>query len=498
MDFRDRMRNALGDQIARDMDRQILSEGVVERAAVDYLSKSIKKSRFKGKVFIAGGYVRDELLGFDPKDIDLVVELPNGGIDFATWICKENGVYKAGSNPVVYPKFGTAKFQLYGVVHKGQDLSDIEIECVMTRKEKYTSAQGRKPDVSPGTLKDDVERRDFTVNSMLKDLTTGEIVDLTGMGKKDLKAGVIRTPLDPDVIFNEDPLRMLRAVRFTVKYNWKLPMFMIRSMKKNAGKLQKISAERIRDELNKMLVTKHPDKAIRLLQITGLNKHVAPELDILRGMGQNKYHDKDVMKHTLAVLKGVPASLEARLAALFHDIGKGTTRSVVDGTVHFYQHEEVSAELARSIMKRLKYPNDIIEKVVVAVANHMRTKSAGDEANMSDKALRKLSRKLGDHLETTLQLIDADNRAHHPDYNMPNQVANIRKRLEKLKPVTSASAKLPINGKDIMRELGIKGGPWIGKLLALVQDEHDGDPTLSRERALELVRVAHRELQNDK
>lgn len=493
MDIRDRMARALGEQIAQDLDKQILSEGVVERAAVDYLSKSIKKSRFKGKVFIAGGYVRDEMLGFDPKDIDLVVELPNGGIDFATWICKENGVYKAGSNPVVFPKFGTAKFQLYGVVHKGQDLSDIEIECVMTRKETYSTDKGRKPDVSPGTLKDDVERRDFTVNSMLKDLTTGEIVDLTGMGKRDLKKGVIRTPLNPDVIFTEDPLRMLRAVRFTVKYNWKLPMFMIRSMKKNSNKLKNISQERVRDELSKMLVTKHPDKAIRLLQITGLNKYVAPELDVLVGMGQNKYHDKDVMKHTLAVLKGVPDSLEARLAALFHDIGKGQTRSVVDNTVHFYKHEEVSAELAKSIMKRLKFPNDIINKVVVAVQSHMRTKAAGPEGDMSDKALRKLSRALGDNLELTLQVIDADNRAHHPDYNMPNQVANIRKRLEKLKPVTSAP-KLPINGKDIMRELGIKGGPWIGKLLALVQDEHDGDPTLSRERAIELVRVAYREL----
>lgn len=494
MDFRDRMVRALSDQIACDLDKQIISEGVVERAAVDFLSKSIKKSRFKGKVYIAGGYVRDEMLGFDPKDIDLVIELPNGGIDFATWICKENGVYKSGSNPVVFPKFGTAKFQLYGVTHKGKDLSDIEIECVMTRKEQYHDDKGRKPDVSPGTLKDDVERRDFTVNSMLKDLTTGEIVDLTGMGKRDLKAGVIQTPLDPDIIFDEDPLRMLRAIRFTVKYNWKLPMFMIRSMKKNSGKLKKISAERIQSELNKMLVTKHPDKAIRLLQMTGLNKHVAPELDILRGMGQNKYHDKDVMKHTLAVLKGVPNKLETRLAALFHDIGKGTTRSVVDGTVHFYRHEEVSGELARSIMKRLKYPNDIIEKVVVAVTSHMRTKSAGDAGNMSDKALRKLSRALGDHLENTLDLIDADNRAHHPDYNMPDQVKNIRKRLMKLKAVDKPNASLPVNGKDIMQALGIKGGPWIGKLLALVQDEFDGDQSLTKERAIELVKVAHREL----
>ena len=472
----------------------IIQEGVVEKAAIDFLGGMIRKSKFKGKVFVAGGYVRDELLGLDPKDIDLVVELPNGGIEFANWITKQLGIHKKGSNPVIFPTFGTAKFQLYGIAHKKQDLSDLEIEVVMTRKEKYSDEKGRKPDVSPGTLKDDVERRDFTVNSLLKDLTTGEVLDLTGQGKRDLKKGVIRTPLDPDIIFNEDPLRMLRAVRFTVKYGWSLPMFMIRSMKKNAGKLKKISAERIRDELNKMLVTKHPDKAIRLLQITGLNNHVAPELDILRGMGQNKYHDKDVMKHTLTVLKGVPDKLETRLAALFHDIGKGETKTVVNNTVHFYQHEDVSAELAKAIMTKLKYPNDVIKRVTTQIAAHMRTKNAGDEGKMSDKALRKLSRDLGDHLEDTLDLIHADNIAHHPDYNMPNQVANIRKKLKSLKAIEKGSTKLPVNGKDIMKALGVKGGPWIGKLLALVQDAWDENPNITKDQAIELVKVGYKEI----
>jgi putative nucleotidyltransferase with HDIG domain len=500
MNINDRMTRALGNQITMDTNRPIIdkvitiNEGAVEKAAVDFLSKTIKSSRFRGKVYIAGGYVRDELLGFDPKDIDLVVELPNGGIDFANWITKKTGTFKKGSNPVVFPKFGTAKFQLHGVKHKGHDLSSIEIEVVMTRKEKYHDDQGRKPDVSPGTLKDDVERRDFTVNSMLKDLTTGEIVDLTGMGKRDLKAGVIQTPLDPDVIFSEDPLRMLRAIRFTVKYNWKLPMFMIRSMKKNSSKLKNISAERIRSELDKILVTKHPDKGIRLLQITGLNKSVAPELDKLIGMSQNKYHDRDVMKHTLKVLRGTPAKLETRLAALFHDIGKGDTKTVVDNEIHFYKHEDVGAELTASIMKRLKYPNDVIDKVVVAVANHMRTKRSGDAGDISDKALRKLSRRLGDHLEDTLDLIHADNIAHHPDYNMPNQVANIRTKLKNLKAVEKASPKLPVNGREIMKALGIKGGPWIGKLIALVQDAWDEDPSISKDQAIELVKVGYKEL----
>lgn len=472
----------------------LIVEGVVEKAAEDFLSKEIRGSKFHGKVHIAGGYVRDELMGLDPKDIDLVVELPNGGIEFAKWITKKHGIYKDGSNPVIYPRFGTAKFQLRGIKHNGVDLSELEIEVVMTRKEKYTDAQGRKPDVSPGTLKDDVERRDFTVNSMLKDLTTGEIIDLTGMGRNDLKAGVVRTPLDPDVIFHEDPLRMLRAVRFAVKYQWDLPMFMIRSMKKNKDKLKNISQERVRDELNKMLVTKNPDKAIRLLQITGLNKYVAPELDILRGMSQNRYHSKDVMGHTLEVLKNVSPRIETRLAALFHDVGKGVTRSVIDNEVHFYQHEDIGAEMTREILKRLKYPNEIIEKVVAAITNHMKTKQAGDEAKMSDKALRAFSRRLGDHLEDTLDLIHADNVSHHPNYNMPNQVSIIRQRLKILKALEKASPKLPINGKDIMNTLGISAGPIVGKLLALVQDAWDENPRLTKDEAIKLVRIGYREM----
>lgn len=473
----------------------VLQEGVVERAAIDFLSKMIKKSPFKGKVYIAGGYVRDELLGLDPKDIDLVVELPQGGVKFAEWICRELRIFKKGSNPVIFPKFGTAKFNLIGITHKGKDLSDLDIEVVMTRKEQYNDPNSRKPDVSPGSLHDDVERRDFTVNSLLKDLTTGEVLDLTGMGKRDLKKGVVRTPLDPDIIFDEDPLRMLRAVRFTVKYGWDLPMFMIRSMKKNSRKLQKISSERIRDELSKMMLTKSPDKAIRLLQVTGLNRHVMPELDELKGLGQNKHHDKDAMGHTLDVVKGVPPKLVARLSALLHDIGKSQTRTVVDNEVHFYTHEQVGAEMTRRILKRLKYPNEIIDAVVKAIENHMRLKKSGKQGEVvSNKALRKLKRDLGPHLEDVLDLMHADNVAHAKTSMMPEQIPNIKKRLAQLDAIGD-SATLPINGKEIMQHLGIGPGKLVGKLRALVQDAMDENPTLDKSEALMLVKTAYNQLE---
>jgi len=470
----------------------LLKEGIKEQTAVDLLSKLVKKSPYKGKVFLAGGYVRDELLGIDPKDIDLVVEMPDGGIEFAKWVTKELGIYSP-SNPVIFPRFGTAKFNLRGIKHEGQDLSDIDVECVMTRKEKYMDAS-RKPEVSPGTLTQDVERRDFTVNSLLKDLTTGEVLDLTGMGKGDLKKGIVRTPLNPDIIFTEDPLRMLRAIRFTVKYGWNLPLFMIRAIKNNASKLNNISSERIQEELNKMLVTKSPDTAIRLLQITGLSKFVAPELDLLVGLKQNKYHKWDANKHTLEVLKNTPPDLKTRLAALFHDIGKSTTKTVVDNEIHFYEHEDVSADVAGDIMRRLKYPNDIIDAVVKTIRNHMRLKGAGVEGEIiSDKSLRKLQVDLGDHLEMTLDLMHADNLTHAGDYAMPKQIPGIRTRLKTV-GVPSAKIKLPIDGNDVMEALKLKPGPLIGKLMKVVEDAYLENPNLTRTDALSLVKAAFRSM----
>lgn len=473
--------------------RYLLKEGAKEQAAISLLTKLVKESPYKGKVFLAGGYVRDELMGLEPKDIDLVIEMPDGGIAFATWVTKKLNIYSS-TNPVIFPRFGTAKFNLRGIKWKRQDLSDIDIECVMTRKEKYTTGS-RKPDVSPGTLKQDVERRDFTVNSLLKDLTTGEILDLTGMGKIDLEKGVVQTPLNPDIIFAEDPLRMLRAIRFTVKYGWKLPLFMIRAIKNNAHMLGSISSERIQEELNKMLVTKSPDTAVRLIQITGLNKYVVPELDALIGLQQNKYHKWDAQKHTLQVLKSTPPNLVTRLAALFHDIGKAETKSVVDNEIHFYEHEEIGADIAGDIMKRLKYPNDIIDKVTAIIRAHMRLKGAGKEGEIiSDKALRKLQADLGDHLEDTLDLMHSDNISHADDASMPNQIPSIRQRLKNVGLRQPQHIKLPIDGNDILKALKLKPGRIVGQLLDAVKDAYFTNPKLTKKDALTLVKKTYERL----
>jgi poly(A) polymerase len=464
----------------------LILESQKEEVALQLLKSLIKGTKFENKAYIAGGYVRDQILGKPSKDIDIVVELPQGGIEFANFITQKLNIYKDKTNPVIFPTYGTAKFTLYRVNYKGQDLSNIDIECVMTRKEQYHNGS-RNPDVTPGTLKDDVDRRDFTVNSLLRNLSTDEIVDLTGMGKDDIKKGIVRTPLNPDIIFSEDPLRMLRAIRFTVKYGWTLPLFMIKALKKNASTLQNISKERIREELDKILISPKPATGIRLLQLTGLMKFVIPELEELVGLSQNKYHKDDAFKHTLEVLKNVPPDIKKRLGALFHDIGKGRTKEIIDNEVHFYRHEEVGAEMAKEIMKALKYPNDVIDAVSTIVANHMRLKFAGDEAKVTDKSLRKLSLDLKDHLENVLDVMHSDNQAHQEGHQMPNQIPKIKELYKTLSFEPKAQhIKLPVTGNDIIEIYKVKGKA-IGDALKFLEDKYLDNPNITREECLEFL-----------
>ncbi len=473
------------------MIKQLIVEGAREKALEDFIKKTIQGTEWQGKVFIAGGYVRDEFMGLEPKDLDLLVNAPNGGIEFAKWITKKISAYSEG-NPVVFERFGTAKFNLRGVVHNGIDLSDMDVEAVMPRKEQYT-AGSRKPEVTGGELEDDVQRRDFTTNSLLKDLSSGEILDLTGLGKADIQAGIVRTPLNPDKIFTDDPLRMLRAIRFATKYNWKLPMFMLRGLKKNAAQLKNISQERIRDELNKMLVTATPDKAVKLLKVTSLLPYVIPELIPAIRMVQNKYHSKDVFGHTLDVLSKTQPVLVQRISGLLHDIGKTVTKTIDPDTqnVHFYGHEMAGEKMVEDIMNRLKYPREMIDAVKLGVRNHMRLKQAGDiDIKMKDKTLLKFRNEMGDQLENVLNLIHADNLSHAPGSELPNQIINIRKRLEQIKNIPS-KPKMPISGFDL-QQIGLKPGPIFKDIMNMVAEEwynRMGEKkSFTKEDALEMVK----------
>jgi putative nucleotidyltransferase with HDIG domain len=236
---------------------------------------------------------------------------------------------------------------------------------------------------------------------------------------------------------------------------------MIKSIKKSARKINNISNERVRDELDKMLVTKRPKQAMRLLKITGLLQHVMPEVDALAGVKQGKYHTKDVWNHSLDVLEKVPPVLTKRLGALLHDVGKKATQQIIDDDVHFYTHEKVGAKLAGAILKRLKYPGNIIKRVTTSIEHHMRLKRSGDEGEViSDKALRKVKR--------------------------GKQIAGIKKRLKDIEDIP-VPTKLPITGKDLIA-MGFKPGPKFKKLLGKVQDAVDANPNLTKQQAVDIIK----------
>lgn len=465
---------------------QLLNESKQE-LALDFLSNIIKKGPYANKVFLAGGGIRDIILGNPIKDIDIVITEPDGGMRFAEWLTKEIGAFKQDVNPLIFPRFGTAKFNLRGITIDGIDLSDVDIESVMTRGERYTPGS-RKPDVVYSDLKTDAERRDLTINAMYQDLTTGEILDPTGKGKEDLQNHVIRTPLDPDITFQDDPLRMLRVIRFAVRYNWKVPKSLIKALIKNAEQLQNISMERIQDEFNKMLMTNKPEQALKLLVYTGLSNYFIPELNKTVGVTQNKFHKDDVFNHILDVVSKTPTNLTARLASLFHDIGKPQTKTEDETGIHFYEHEDVGASMAEEIMQRMKYSTDDIQSVKNIVANHMRLKSAGMEGmGVSDKALRKFAAAMGNDLQTALSMMHADNLSHSDDASMPNQIPNIANRIKSLTLTIPAKPKLPINGHDIMQQFNLKPGPQMKTILAAVEDAWFENPELTKDQAMDIA-----------
>ena len=219
--------------------KKVLTEGTLEQEVLDFLKNLIAGTEYDNNIYLAGGAVRDELMGKAAKDLDFVVNGDiNAGINFSFWLANKLGNYKEDSNPVIYPRFGTSKLSLNNNVF---NLPNIDLEFVAPRAEAYNNINSRKPDVVGGDLKVDVSRRDLTINSLLKNVSTNEILDLTGYGIDDIKNGIIRTTSNADEIFKQDGLRMLRAVRFTVKYNFKLDLDTIRVMRNNAYLLNNIS-----------------------------------------------------------------------------------------------------------------------------------------------------------------------------------------------------------------------------------------------------------------
>ncbi len=418
------------------------------------------------RAFVIGGYVRDCFLGRPCNDIDVVVE--GSGIDFALAVGD-----KLKRKVSYFKNFGTAMLR-HG---------DMEIEFVGARKESYRR-ESRKPIVENGTLEDDQKRRDFTINAMAFSLQKedfGALVDPFG-GIRDLASGIIRTPLDPDTTYSDDPLRMLRAVRFATKLSTDEHSFSIvpesmESMRRMSDRISILSQERITDELNKMLVCRQPSMAIRLLDEAGLLKYILPEISNLKGVEfvDGKGH-KDNFEHTMEVLDHIQEGsdlLWLRWAALLHDIGKPASRRYEQGIGWtFHGHEVIGAKMAKTIFNRLKLPIDAMKYVCKLVRLHLRPIALVD-SEVTDSAVRRLLFDAGDDIDDLMLLCNADITSKNE-----NKVARLRANFElvkrKLVEVEEKDAvrnfKNPITGEYVMEVYGIPPCAEIGKLKELVKE----------------------------
>lgn len=449
-----------------------------------YLRHLIKGTEWEGNIYAVGGCVRDDIMGAEVNDVDMCVTIPSGGIRFAEWL-HDSGYTLF--DVVVYPQYGTAMLKLAA-------FPDEELEFVQTRKEKYPNAASRNPETVFGTIEEDCMRRDLTINALYCNISSNEIVDVTGTSLYDIEHKVIRTPNDPDITYDDDPLRILRCIRFTSRFGWDIEENTFNGMLRNVHRLSIIARERVKDELNKMLVSANPVMAMELLRTTGAMHYVIPQLEETYAMEQNEYHFGTVWEHTLAVLNNMGSKrLELRMAALLHDIGKIRVRSVENGKVHFLRHDEASADMVDDILRPLRYSNDFIDDVTFFVRHHMDTKTWGGECEaMKLKRLRKLQYvcKTEERFRDLMTLIDADNKAHAEEHCMPHQAEIILERTEKMKAEGSAmfGYKLPLSGKEIMELKGMKSGPEVKECLEYLLKLALVNPLRDREEFVKHVR----------
>ena len=414
--------------------------------------------------YAVGGCVRDLFLDRPSKDIDFVTV--GSGIELAEIVTAKLG---KGTHLTVFRNFGTAQVKR----------RDIELEFVGARKESY-DRNSRKPIVEDGTLEEDLSRRDFTVNALALKVNTsdfGELVDLfDGIG--DMNRRILRTPLDPDITFSDDPLRMMRAVRFATQLEFTIYPETFEAIRRNAGRIKIISKERVVDELMKIMKSPRPSIGWELLLKSGLLALIFPELAAMKGVEVvNGRGHKDNFYHTLAVLDNVAAKSDnvwLRWAALMHDIAKPVTKRWDNKCGWtFHNHNFIGAKMVPRIFRRMRLPQDNKMKFVAKLVElHMRP-IALVEDEVTDSAVRRLINDAGDDIEALMALCEADITSKNQEKvrRVLDNFALVRKKMIDLNERDQIrNFKPPVDGEEIMETFGISGGPLIGQIKSSIKN----------------------------
>jgi poly(A) polymerase len=398
-------------------------------------------------IHLVGGFVRDRLLGREGKDIDLLA-VGDDGTDVLADVARRFG----WAPPQRFERFGTGQIRGGGFI----------VEVVRARAESYDAAS-RKPEVRPGTLEEDIWRRDFTVNALAQTLE-GTVLDITGRGLDDLRHGILRTPLDPEQTFSEDPLRMFRAARFAAQLGFATAPGLTVAMERMAARSSILSAERVAEELRRLLTSDHPRAGLEMLRDGGLMREWFPELEAMVGVEQGGYHIYDVFDHSARTVESVPPDLVTRLAGLLHDVGKPPTHALDDSGKHtFYDHPSIGAAMAAQVLTRLRFSNDDIAAVSLLVRHHLRPIQY-QPGEWGDAAVRRLVRDVGEQRGRLLDLARGDTRAS--SYPNTDNIDDLERRIESLDAGNALSQmRAPLGGNRIVELAGGRPpGPWVGRV----------------------------------
>ena len=440
---------------------------------VEKLRNVIKLSKLEGRVFITGGCIRDSLLNLPIKDVDVVTDIDGGGIMLANLLAAKERCYMMNTNPVIFPTYGTAKVCLF----KDEDLRDIDIEFVDTRKCVYSPLKD-----CLGTLEEDSERRDLTINALYWNITTGKLYDYNG-GIDDLQTQTLRCP-SPYLMYIEDPIKMMRTIRFSCEFGWGIEKETWLAMIRSAKWIKSVSQERVTLELSKILTSPNASVGIRKMLFCGLLQRVMPDIQELTTAYESRNPMVTAFDHTMKVLDEVQPLIENRLAALFHDIGSVVT----DNYNRSVSKDMFSAEVAVSDLKEMKFSNAIVNAVEKAIRYHRVFTNYADGVMPPDKKIRKFISLVGEHIGTTIDLMNANN-LHCTYGKKKRQALDILNRMEELDKIEEVkNVKLPVSGGDLMKELHIKGGPIIGKILERIKEAYFENPKITKEECLELAK----------